>query len=87
MKPPKGAMPFRPRARVRMTAEVAGVESSPSVPHHTRPTPAAAAIFMITCTATSLWKRPSPETTSVPPLIGMPSATSASNTDCTKFSK
>ena len=30
-----------------MTADMAGVDSRPSVPHHTRATPAAAAILMM----------------------------------------
>ena len=85
MKPPKGAMPARPRARVRTTADSAGVESRPSVPHHTRATPAAAAILMTCWQATSFQKRPSPETTRVPPSIGTFSSTSASKTDCTKL--
>ena len=54
MNPPNGAMPSRPRARERITADIAGVESSPPVPHHTRPTPAAAAILMITWIASLL---------------------------------
>ena len=54
MKPPNGDMPASPRPRVRITADVAGVESSPSVPHHTRATPAAAAILMITWMAVGL---------------------------------
>ena len=44
MKPPIGSKPL-PRARI--TADIAGVESSPPVPHHTFATPAAAAILMI----------------------------------------
>lgn len=44
MKPPKDSKPL-PRAR--STAETAGVESRPLVPHQTRPTPLARAILMM----------------------------------------
>eukprot|EP00443_Scrippsiella_acuminata_P106075 CAMPEP_0115654738 /NCGR_PEP_ID=MMETSP0272-20121206/43268_1 /TAXON_ID=71861 /ORGANISM="Scrippsiella trochoidea, Strain CCMP3099" /LENGTH=79 /DNA_ID=CAMNT_0003092641 /DNA_START=54 /DNA_END=293 /DNA_ORIENTATION=+ len=44
MKPPKG---WKPASRQRITAEVAGVDNRPSVPHQTRPTPLAKAILMM----------------------------------------
>merc|ERR1719310_170242 len=44
MKPPKGT---KPAPRVLITAEVAGVESKPPVPHQILPTPAASAILMM----------------------------------------
>ena len=84
MKPPIGAAPPA-GSRVRITADMAGVESSPPVPHQTRVTPAAAAILMMIWMAVELKYRPSPETQSVPPLTATPSDTRASKTDCTKF--
>ena len=44
----------RPAMRARITADIAGVESSPASPIHTRPTPADAAILTMTCTASEL---------------------------------
>ena len=69
------------------TALAAGVDSRPPRPTITRPTPLAAAIFRMVCTATRLWKRPSPPTTSLWPASAPTCSGRMSNSAWTKFSR
>merc|ERR1719367_656623 len=64
IKPPNG---LKPPSRHRITADVAGVDRRPLLPHQMRPTPFASAILMMIWIASGFQYRPSPETTSVPP--------------------
>jgi hypothetical protein len=70
-------------ARGATTQLAAGVDRMPARPTRTRPKPFAAAMRTIVRIATSLWKRPSPPTTSVLPAKPV----SESKIDWTKFSR
>ena len=73
-----------PKARARGSTQLAaGVDKMPARPTRTRPKPFAAAMRTIVAIATSLWKRPSPPTTSVLPAKPV----NESKIDWTKFSR
>ena len=80
MKAPKAFSPAAP-VRSRMVADTAGVAISVPVPTQHRRTPFAAAIRRIVCAASGLKDRPSPDTTSAPPLWYVASG-SESNVAC-----
>mmetsp|Transcript_21947 Transcript_21947/g.51324 ORF Transcript_21947/g.51324 Transcript_21947/m.51324 type:complete len:347 (-) Transcript_21947:198-1238(-) len=84
MKPPKDSKPLPLH---RITAEVAGVDSKPPVPHQTLPTPLARAILMMIWIAVLFQNRPSPDTTKVPPATGTFSSSRVLKTLCTKLCK